>query len=549
MSQSKETAVESTSEAVNAVAALVARNDLEGAFRLADESLSKGLIHPALFNARAVYFERAGRNEDALGEFQRARALAPKDSLLLNAIGLCLIRLYRLQEALEVFDEAIRINPAYAPSYQRKGVVLGMCGLPKDAERAHRRAFQLQPNNAEALASLASIAARRGDARTARDYSLRAIRLDPGNPTAHTALALLEIKDGEFDAAERRLRPLLDRPDLVGHGRSVVLGSLADALDGQNRVSEAFAAYTAANDEIRALHAARFQWPLTMTDIVNGLADRLEAAGDTFSHALERRDEPGELEAEQHVFLVGFLRSGTTLLEQVLESHPDIVTLEERDLLTDLADRYLTDPEGLGRLESISGPALETARTQYWQGVDKLGLRVRGKTFVDKHPLNTIKLPLLFKLFPNARILFALRDPRDVVFSCFRRHFEVNAVMYEFLTLEGTAKFYDSVMRVGALSREKLTLNVMDVHYENIVADFEGQIRAVCDFIGVPWNTDMHRFAETARTLDIRSPSAQQVQRGLYASGVEQWRRYSEQLAPVLPGLQRWIDCFGYPAK
>src|SRR5262249_21692268 len=130
MSDNSEWLPTSTADAIRGVSDAVARSDYRLASERADTSLSCGFVHPAFYNARALWLERQGRDEDALTEFQRSRALSPQDPLLLTAIGLCLQRLYRLDEALETFDEAIRINPAFGATHQRKGVVLGMAGRP-----------------------------------------------------------------------------------------------------------------------------------------------------------------------------------------------------------------------------------------------------------------------------------------------------------------------------------------------------------------------------------------------------------------------------------
>ena len=168
---------------------------------------------------------------------------------------------------------------------------------------------------------------------------------------------------------------------------------------------------------------------------------------------------------------------------------------------------------------------------------------------MDKLPLphTTRALPLIAKLFPDAKILFALRDPRDVVLSCFRRRFQINAAMYEFLTLEGAARYYDQVMGLAKLYRSLLPLKVVEVRHEDMVADFDGEMAKVLDFIGVGWDDAVRGFAERARERAV-TPSDPQLARGLNADGVGQWRRYGPQIAPVSEWLEPWAQYFGYPA-
>jgi Flp pilus assembly protein TadD len=534
--------------ALNEVAAAVAASDLQRAFEIADREISKGGVHPTLFNARALWFENQQRFTDALRDFQRARALSPRNPALLNAIGLCLTRLYRLGEAIDAFDEAIALEPRYALSYHRKGLALGMMGDLNGAQRTHERVLTLFPQNVEALSSLASVLVRKGEFIRARDYARRALKLDPEQGTAIAAMAMADNADGDFASAEEKVRPLLRKPEMSGRGRASVWGILADSLDGQDRTAEAFAAYSAENSELEQYHAARFAGRIRISEFAAALASRFEqmTIADWPAHDLSQAADGA---AAGHVFLLGFFRSGTTLLEQVLQSHPDVATLEEKDVLALPAERYLTSRDGVTALLSMSNDELAAVRADYWSRIRKLGLDVTGKVMVDKNPLNTLKLPLIARLFPDAKIILALRDPRDVVLSCFRRHFEINAAMYELLTLEGASTTYDTVMKLAQVIRARLPLTVHEHRYEHLVDDFKECVGEICRFIGVSFREEMLEFHLTAKTQDIRSPSAPQVRRKLYRESIAQWRRYAAQLAPVRPILAPWIEHFGYPTE
>ena len=533
---------------LNRIAAAVAASEFQHAYQLADAEIAQGRTHPTLFSARALWFEHQQQYLNALREFQRARAFLPRDVALLNAIGLCLTRLYRLTEAVDVFDEAIQIDPTYAPSYHRKGIALGMTGDLDSAQRAHERALVLFPRNVQALSCLASVLARKSEFAKARGYARRALSLDPGQGTATAALAMADNADGNFVSAEELVRPILRKPDISGRGRASAWGILADALDGQNRIEEAFEAYSAENAELEKYHAARFAGRIRIREFAATLAGQLEQiTAVDWSASMHPEEAHGD--AAGHVFLLGFFRSGTTLLEQVLQSHPAVVTLEERDVLALTAERYLTSREGVTTLLDLSADEVTAARADYWQSISKLGLNVAGKVMVDKNPLNTLKLPLIAKLFPEAKIILALRDPRDVILSCFRRHFEINAAMYELLTLEGAASTYDAVMRLAEVTRKKLPLAIYEHRYEHLVDNFEDAVSAVCRFVGVPFRNEMIAFHLTAKMQDIRSPSAPQVRRSLYRDSIAQWRRYTAQIESVRPVLAPWVERFSYPVE
>jgi tetratricopeptide (TPR) repeat protein len=522
--------------------AAVRAGDSGRAIQLADQALSQGLEDPMFLNLRAMRLDAEGQTELAVADIRRAMMLRPWEPTLPNMLGMYLAKLGRNAEAMASFDTAVRIAPNFAHAHYAKGWLAEQMGELDLAVQAHEKALAADPRLAEALASLASIASLRGEWDGARDHAGRALAIDPMQPTATVALASAEVAAGEHEPAARRLRLLLDaQPNrLTPHARSVALGRLADALEGQGLTAEAFQAYGEEKALTRQVHAHRFagQNPATVLDGVIGWLEALTdwPAGD---------DAAGP--AAQHVFLLGFPRSGTTLLEQVLASHPDVVTLDEHEVLAEAGQAFLTSSAGLDRLAALGPEELSQLRADYWRRVREHGVEVEGKVLIDKLPLNTIKLPLIARLFPKARILFAVRDPRDVVLSCFRQHFDINAAMFELLSLEGAAAFYDRVMKLGTLAGEKLPLNLRQHRHEDLVEDFDAQTRATCDFIGLPWSDSLRDFAETAKGRDIRTPSAPQVRRGLYEQGMGQWRRYAGEMTPVMPVLQPWVDRFGYP--
>jgi hypothetical protein len=152
-------------------------------------------------------------------------------------------------------------------------------------------------------------------------------------------------------------------------------------------------------------------------------------------------------------------------------------------------------------------------------------------------------------MFPDARIIFALRDPRDVILSCYRRHFVINTTMFEFLTLDDAVDLYGAVMRLGNAAHAKLPLAFYDHRYEDLVADLNGSLARLCEFIDLPWNEAMADFHRAETGLDVRSPSALQIRRPLNPDSVGAWRRYRTQLTPVLPLLRPWAEQFGYPGE
>lgn len=523
----------------------VMSGDWQRAYETSNRAISRGIRHPVFFTTRARRMEQAGKLQFALEDYERAVEIAPGDPGVHDAAGICAMKLQKIERAAEAFEAARRLDPSAPGFHFRCGLAYAHLGESDAAEAAYRDALNAEPDFADALANLAAIKARQGNVAEARTLAEKALAVDPRHTTAAVALIRADMAEHRYADAEQRITALFDADILPPDGRATILGLLGDVLDGQKRYAEAFAAYEQENEQLRRIHAGRFSANLGAEALRSLIGYFENAPAPRWRAPDDGRNPP--MPASGHVFLLGFMRSGTTLLEQVLAANPAIVAFEEEGLFGEMGDKYMTSVPALDLLADLKGDALENERRLYWQRVTKLCPDCAGKIVVDKQPLNTLKLPLIAKLFPNAKILFAIRDPRDVVFSCYRRRFKIDAALYSFLTLEDTARFYASTMRLAEIFREKLQLQILDHRYEAMVEDFEGRVRAVCDFIGLEWTDTMRAFDKQESVADLRSPSASQVRRPLYSEGVAQWRRYADQLAPIYPIVAPWVEKFGYP--
>jgi tetratricopeptide (TPR) repeat protein len=525
------------------IGAAVDARDFVRAADLAERALASGLEHPAVLNLAALKCENEERFADAERLLRRAVSLAPDDPAARNALGLCLRRLDRDVEALAQFDRAVEIAPTFAGARGARGGALEALGRVAEAEAAFRCAIQLQPENLGALAGLANLMSRRGAHAAARDMALKVLASQPGFPDAVNVVASAELAEGAAAAAQARLEAQIARGQLTPHELAMAQGLLGDVLDAQDRVAEAFTAYTASNMGLWRTYAKSYGAPPSALEFARGMVERLDQIAPEAWHA---EGEPPAADVGGHVFLLGFPRSGTTLLEQVLASHPRVEALEERETLIDALRAYLGRPEDLDRLAQASEADLAPLRAAYWARVREEGLTLDGKVFVDKHPLNSLKLPLIARLFPDAKILFARRDPRDVVLSCYRRRFAMSGPAYQLLTLLGAAGYYDAAMQIAERLQPVVGPRTLVVRHEALIADFDAVIGEVCGFLGLAWTEAMRGFAERTRDRGIATPSGAQLAGGLSTEGVGQWRRYRQQMAPVLPRLAPWVERFGY---
>lgn len=525
------------------IQAAAGARDFPRAAALAEAALAAGVEHPLVLNLAALKCEQDGRFEDALKVLERAIAIAPQDLGARNARGLVLTRLERYAEALASFDEVVALQPGFAGAHCARGASLEAMGRLKEAEAAYKHALELQPENLGAMQGLANLLSRRGAHADARPLAEAVLEAEPNFPDAVMVLAAADAAEGAGERAQRRLELLAGDERLTPHQRALAQGQLGDVLDAQDRPEDAFQAYAACNMGLWRAYAPVHGQGVGALDFARAMLDELAniPAAAWTSAAPPPADGP-----KVHVFLLGFPRSGTTLLEQVLASHPEVEALEERETLQAAQRAFLADPAGLARLARASEHELEPLRAAYWDRVRAEGAAPAGKVFVDKHPLNTFRLPLILKLFPEAKILFARRDPRDVVLSAYRRRFAMSGSAYQLLTLPGAAGYYDAAMRIAEALEPAMAPRTKVVRHESLVEDFDAAVREVCEFLGLPWSDAMRDFAAKGRDRAVATPSGVQLARGLSAEGVGAWRRYREQLAPVLPTLEPWVAKYGY---
>ncbi|MFM9935131.1 MAG: tetratricopeptide repeat-containing sulfotransferase family protein, partial [Novosphingobium sp.] len=482
-----------------------------------------------------------GETAEAASLFERAIALNPREVDAMVGLAGMHRMVGRLRDAALRCDEAIALAPRYVEAWLERGYVMATGGAMAESRRCHEMVIAIRPGHAAANAGLARIAARDGEAQAARSYAQAALATEPANPAALAALASIELEAGDGAAARALVEPALAHMAAPSPERMELLHIYGDSLSALGLVDAAFAAYAQAKQDFAALHASIFAEREPHRQFIENIL-----AGVTAMDVSAWRQDPLTEGRASHVFVLGYPRSGNTLLENVLASLPGITAIEERPTLREADEAFLVGQSGLARFTALDDAALEPYRSAYWQRVGAaLGRDPSGNTLVDMDPLKSIRLPLIARLFPRARILLVRRDPRDVVWSCFRTSFALTNAAMDFTTLEGAARHYDALMRLTEAAIAKLPLAVHEVHYHRMVQDFDATTKAICAFAGLPWSENLRRFDRTARARGVSTASARQVRRGLF-DGTRQWEPYADYLAPVMPILTPWIEKLGY---
>jgi len=493
---------------------------------------------------KAEKYERERRFQQAVGAYRQALQVEPERAETLFGLGRLMSRGGHLQEALQLLLRATQVAPRHAPAQLELIDLCMRAGETGRASQLAERACALFPGDPEAHARRALIAlqSRRVDEGLAA--ARRALELSPAHPQATLLAAMGERRAGELEAARARLARLLAQVDLEPRVRRGALHERAVLLDQLGEYVAAFESLERWGAETRATPEAKRLVP-------DPLVRRIRAWREVLTPELvARHADPPDDGLPTPAFLVGFPRSGTTMTEQILASHPGVHTSGELPLLIHV-DQALRGERPIDQtpalVEGMDAARVARLRQKYWDEVRAaLPRPLRQALFVDKLPLNIMDVGLIQVLFPRARLIVALRDPRDVCFSCLMQEFQLNVAMANFLSLERTVAFYAEVMGMWLDVRRRITLPVLEVRYEDTVSDLEGHARAMLDFLGLPWDEGVLAFHEKARERTILTPSYEAVTERVHTKAVGRWRNYREAFAPHQETLRPFVEAFGY---
>ncbi len=465
---------------------------------------------------KALGLALMAQEKDALGALQKAAALRPNDPEVHGNLGNALQTAERRADAIASYQRAIALAPNYADMYSNLGTLYRLQGQTRLAEQSARQALQLNPKSAAATALLAALHADRGQFAEAESLCRQALALDPSSPQALADMVYLRrmtARDASWLVTAQRFltTPMPPRREAY---LQYAIGKYHDDL---HEYAAAFASYRRANVLVRRSGPAY--------DRV-GLSRAVDLAIHCFDRTwLERL--PGDAEAsERPVFIVGMPRSGTSLAEQILASHPRVYGAGELDY-------WSTQPQvvnSLLRPAAIDSAQLHHMARGYLQLLQRLS--VNAARVIDKMPSNFLYLGLIHAALPKAKILHMRRDPID---TCLSIYFQNFGSLHSYATdLDDLAHYYREYRRLLAHWRAILpATTLLDVPYEALVADPGTWTRTIVDFTGLPWNERCLAFQETERS--VITASKWQVRQRISRSSVERWRNYKEFIAPLLP--------------
>ncbi len=544
--------------------------------------------NPVIYSQLGAVYRKMNKLEEAKRQHLKAFALAPDNPMICNNLGNTLRDLGETAEAKSRFQDAIRAAPDYAEAHANLGNCLRDEKDIEGAERCYRKAVELKPGYADAWADIGNIHREREEFDQAVACYRRAIEANPSYAPAYLNLASTRMRMGRLDGTEELQKKALQLdPSLAEAWSSVgnilhqqgkddeAVGYFRKALEMKPTLTSPYLTMASIqsvglNDE----DIATLQQRLATEELENGQASDLHFAlarsfearkqyDEAFAHAKAANEldyhavkfsaegnrqfadrsievfdkdffaarEGYGLESAKPILVLGLPRSGTTLVEQIIASHPAVFGAGELVDFPDVA-------RGINELAGTSAPfpdnardiSPEASRTLAQRYLDMLDKRSGGAPHVtDKLPFNFRQLGLFHLLLPKARIVHCRRDPRDVAVSCYFIKF-TKPISFAY-NLDDFAAYYEQYVRLMDHWLDLFPDAIMDLHYEDLIADQEAKSREMIEFLGLPWDDACLNFHQNKR--EVKTASSWQVRQPVYKSSLERWRRYEKHLGPV----------------
>lgn len=512
-----------------------ATGDLEGSVTALEKAMALDPLAPPTRLNLAVALRTVGRDADAEALLRKTAEDFPDDARALHELYVQYKKEGRQDDAMPAIEGAVGRDPDNANLQLKFAIECVQVHRVEEAERAFHRAIILDPSLAEAYLGL-TVQYEHGNR---EEEFAPLIALAEANGIDEGALAFMRaFEHNRAKRFEEALASLaLVPPDLEAERSAHLRGQILDRL---GRSDEAFTAFCISND----LHMSSPTKPIERAAALRRqLRREIDAMTPDWAGSWPQADAGSE--RPDPVFLLGFPRSGTTLLDTILMGHPDAVVLEEQPPLTNTDKRV----GGFPALSKLDAVAVTDARRFYFDEVAKVARAdsVKGRLLIDKSPLFLTKAVLIHRLFPNARFILALRHPCDALLSCFISNFRLNDAMSNFLRLEDAAEFYDLTFSHWERANALFPLKVHTIVYERLVEDVGAEVRPLFDFLGLEWRDEVLDHQATAKKRGlITTASYAQVVEPIYKRAAGRWEGYRKHLEPIFPILEPWVRKFGY---
>ena len=471
---------------------------------------------------------RQGKVDEAIENYEEALAMQPSLFPARNNLGNVMMYLGRFDDAMSHYRQALELKPDFALGHYNLGNILELQGRLEEALASYHEALRHKPGQIKAAAGQASVLEKLGRYQEAVAVLEPLLEQDKDEPGIAIAFASLCRHMGRCDDAVAMIKRLLASMDgsvaWRRHEYVALHFCLGRLLDARGLYDEAFEYYQRGN-QLKGLHFDRARHDRLIDSLIT-----------TYSRAFVQGAAKADHGSERPVFILGMPRSGTSLVEQILASHPAVFGGGELQVIPRMAmslpRRLKSDTPFPECAASLTPELCNQLAQEYLDNLMAISGDARHVT--DKMPSNFLYLGLISQLFPGARVIHCVRDPMDTCLSCYFQDLvgTENTYCYD---LQDLGLYYRQYERLMAHWREVLDIAMLEVSYEALVGDQAGQTRQLLEFCGLPWDEQCLRFNETERFS--ATASYDQVRRPLYNQSVERWRHYAAHLGPLQKAL------------
>ncbi len=587
---------------------LVREGNLEKAAFFLKKSLE---INPkdinALVNLGCV-LKDSGNPKRAEIFLKDALQINPSYDFALTNLGAVLNELEKFDEGEQCLRKALSINPSSTMALNNLGNILSNKKKNKEAEFCYRKAIEIQSDFSLAYSNLGSLLSKQGNLLEAENYTEKAINYNPKFELAYVNLGSIKIDLDKLSEAEELFLSAIE----INKNYSYAYRNLFRLYEKTNKLSklknkiESLKENKNIVNEIMMFKARisfREKDFITAKNLIDKVSDEwvenidhstnllywsfkafIEEKVKNYDEAFKcfeksqlnlkyedfnpriflnyihtyrknldnkaflAQDKKTKKSKNSPVFLIGFPRSGTTLLDTILRSHPEIDVLEEKPLINSVEQIIKSKFKySLDELHKLSLDDLDFLRNHYLEILQNNSDKKSAKKLIDKFPFQTVCLPLINLLFPDSKIIFTHRHPYDTVLSCFQQSFEPNNAMSNFRSIESASRIYDLTMSTWLDYQEKLKMDYVSSKYEDLIEDFDKHILKILDFLNVSWDENIKNYRSTAHERGkINTPSSSQVVQPLYKSSIEKWKKYEKYFKNSNQYLDKWISYFNY---
>ncbi len=553
----------------------IQRKEFNEAIKIYEKILAE---HPNNFDANlnlGTIFAQSNNLKKATELWAKAIKINPKIPDAHNNLASIYMRLGEYDKASKHIKEAIRINPKFSLAYNNLGMLKTNTGFLEEGKSNFLKAIELDPKNIMAFYNLANLYQKLNDIENSENFYIKAIEINPMFFEAYNNLMNMYERIGEntklkdiINKSEKYfidnssiklfkgklLLKLKEYKDAINNLESIQFDlinktkeisrctTLAKCYDQIGDYKKAYKFFNLANENNFIINKDK----IDKEKAINIIKERINFFENPI---IKEWPIPNSNKMKKNpIFLIGFPRSGTTLLDTVLRSHPSIDVIEEKPTI-DIFIKKLKEKtfSNLNNLKFLEDNLLDEMRNVYYESLSKYVKKDNKKICIDKMPLNIIHVGEIVRIFPKAKFILAIRHPCDTVLSCFMQSFVLNDSMANFLNLEDSSNMYNLTMTLWEKYLNVLKINYHTIKYEDVVSNFEVSIKKLLEFLELPWSENVTKFYETAEKRGIIStPSYDQVNKPLYSKSINRWKNYESQFSNILPILKPWIERYGY---